>query len=267
MHLIKILIAAVSIAFLMNLSLASTVTLSGSCKTSYVNGSEYVNFWLSNSGNGTAQGVILTGTPVGLKTNTLDNISMLGPSENKTVSFLIDNTTIPGSYAFGVYVSYTQDQQNFIVSFPCIVAIGNRTISPLVINNLSVVNDRLSARLTNIASYPINATANFINPPEIKMTPKSILLQVGPDSSVWANATVAHPTGKTETVNVALFISYAQLGQNYVTMQNQSISFGPTAVAAYGAPTGSDTLLYLLGGFILLIIVLIILSIAIKRKK
>ncbi len=238
---------------------ASTVTLTSSCSNIAVgNSGKYVNFTISNSGDGTATSMILTAAQQGLYSNTVNNVTSLPPGSAETFRFYLTNVTYPGSYGFGVYALYMQGQQSFIVSFPCVVSFMNSSGSQLAITNASVANRQITAQVMNLARHSINATTYFIASPitGLSTNPTAFSIAAGDLHPIKAEVAVSK---LNITVPVAILVTYVENNMSYTSMSTVNVSLTSS--------NGFDLTTMVLVAIIAVVVALIIASIAATIRK
>lgn len=243
---------------------ASTVTLTGSCSSLIANSSgRYVNFTLSNTGNGPAANMFLTTNLHGLYSYNTSTLQILNPNQKHTFIFPIKNPVIyQGIYGFGVLVSYTQGIQNFSVSFPCLVTYANPTKSMLIIN-VSAQNNKINVSVANTAPYSMTATIYFINPPGF-ISPEMVRLNLSKKSSYSFDSVINQSMlSSAEIVNIGIITSYVYDNRSYSSLNLLSFS------SSFNSSNSSSPIFYteiLIVAAILTFLSLIIISIIRNRK-
>lgn len=239
---------------------ASSVTLTASCSNINIrNNSAYINFTISNTGDGNATNVVLTAAQSGVLSSTVNHISVFYPGNKSTVSFMVEKPSHYGNYGFGVNVAYTQAQQTFIVSFPCEVSYVNNSVSLLAINNLSENNDVITAHITNMGNFPINATEYFIAPPYLNISGSAAHISVQPGSTYTLQSKIRYNSVNV-TLPVALVLSYVKDNISYTSMSTTRFSLSKNGEMQ------SLTILFFIG-IIAVIVALIAISLLVNRKK
>src|ERR1700733_1000124 len=105
----KLSVFILPILLLLSIAGASTVTLTGSCYATIINQTNnYIQFNITNSGNGTATNLIIEPVVSGasLVNSTPITIPLVAPNGAYPQKIYLDNFTIPGSYVEQFIVKY-----------------------------------------------------------------------------------------------------------------------------------------------------------------
>ena len=219
------------IAFLfVGIAGASTVTLTGSCSNLIAsNVGRYINFTLSNSGNGPASDMFLTTNLHGLYSYNISTLKTLNPNQEYIFRFPIKNQNVyKGTYGFGVLVSYAQGTQRFSVSFPCLVSYINSTKS-LLVTNASTQGSQINVSVANHAPYPLNATVYFINPQGL-LNPEMIRMEISKDGAYRFDSVINQSMlSPSETIDIGIITSYIHDNVSYSSLNLISFSSSPNA--------------------------------------
>ncbi len=164
-----------SMLLLFGIAGASTVTLTGSCYSRTVNQTNnFIEFNITNSGNGTATNLLIAPVIDGATTNTTSLlIPLVAPGGFYPEKIYLSNFTTPGSYVERFIVRYSQGSSTFITIFPCLVNLGQNAQSLLGITGFSQSNGNIRINISNIADYPISAEVNVYAPPEFTINSPS----------------------------------------------------------------------------------------------
>lgn len=243
---------------------STTVTLTGSCSGVISNGSaRYVNFTLVNTGNGDAVNASLFATaasPYGLSSQTVETAQALAPGKPETFTFYLQNLTERGTYGFGVYVSYSQDQQQFTVSFPCIVAFDSAAVPLLRIENLSVSGGKATVDVLNLGIGNVSGELYFMAPPSLQVSPRSASFELAPQGSSVLDSSLVRTGAYNGTVTLSAVVSYAYNG----TVNSYMVS---GAVALQQQQGSVDLTWAVIAIVVVAVVALIIASVFINRKR
>ena len=243
---------------------ASTVTLTGSCSDLMAsNSGMYINFTLSNTGNGPASDMFLTTNLHGLYSYNISTLQTLNPNQEHTFKFPIKNQNVyKGTYGFGVLVSYAQGSQRFSVSFPCLVSYVNSTKS-LLITNASTQNSQINVSVVNTAPYPLNATVYFINPQGL-LNPEMIRMAIAKNGAYKFDSVINQSMlSPSETIDIGIITSYIHDSISYSSLNLITFSSSPSSSHT------TNPIFYawiLIAAIIIFLILLIVISIIKNRK-
>lgn len=242
----------------------TTVTLTGTCSGIVSNGTvPYVNFTLSNSGNGPASSVSLLATaasPYGLSSSTSNGANTLLPGRAETFTFYLANGTYHGRYGFGVYVSYAQDQQTFVVTFPCIAAANGTSNPVLIIQNLSSGNGLVTAKVFNMGAASVTGRLYFIAPPALALSPRAMNFTIGPQGSYSLSSNMSMTSSYNGTVTLSAVVSYVSGNAVSSYMVTSQVS-----LQRQGHPV--DLTWAVVAAVVMAVVALIIASLVLKRKR
>jgi len=267
----KILVLLLPIMLLIGITAASTVTLTGTCYSNIINQTNnYITFNLTNSGNGTATNFLLAPIIEGASAlNSTISIPLVAPGNIYSERIYLSNFTIPGSYVERFITRYSQGSSTFVTLFPCLVRINQNAQSIIAITNItkSKNSDNLSVSISNIANYPIAAQVSVYAPPDftvVNSTRNITLKQYTSTSASFSVSTQAQYTNSEFPIVVAA--SYIRGNVHYATLAETTISFGAAPGSATSALT-DNLLLFGIVAFIVIIIVLIALSVILRKGK
>lgn len=255
-------IAAVAV-LLLGSSSALTVTLTGTCRGIYVsNSTEYVEFLLNNSGNGPATNLSFVPTSQGISLSAQQSaLPVLYPGNSSATRLDVTNATYNGTYAFGMYVSYLQGGQTFVVTFPCLVSRGKPSAQFAYISNMSISNGRLSTEITSIYGKGLPVTLYFIVPPTFTISPKSTTVYMNGSSVEDVNSSVDEGKAFNGQVTLTGVVSYVIANRSYASIYTLPVSLSQSGGA------GIDMTWVVLGAAVALIAALIVASVVLKRRK
>ena len=265
----KILVLLLLIMLLIGITAASTVTLTGTCYSNIINQTNnYITFNLTNSGNGTATNFLIAPIMEGASAlNSTISIPLVAPGSTHSERIYLSNFTIPGSYVERFVTRYSQDTSTFVTFFPCLVEIGQNAPSILAITNLTKEkNNSITIKISNIANYPIAAQVSVYAPPDFIIANSSRDITLRQYASTSASFMVSTPQYTNSEFPVVVATSYVSNGVHYATLAETTISFGAAVGSASSSFTGS-LLVYGIAALIMAIIVLIALSIILKKGK
>ena len=264
----RVLLPMILIMSLAQLAAATTtVTLTGSCPTSIINqSSNYLQFNISNSGNGAATELMLVPLLEGATTsNSVITIPLVAPGYNYSTKFYMYNFTEPGSYVDYIRASYSQGSSTFVTLFPCLANIMERSQSLLQITEMNRTGSRLSVSVVNLAGYPIDTNVTIQAPPTFGIQPASgmIPLRVAPNSHSTAVFNLSIPNYTGASFPVVAAVSYSNSSMHYATLKFETISFA----ASGSASSGTSIVTIGVVTVIIILIALILLSFAKKGPK
>lgn len=257
-----------ALILLIGLSAASTVTLTGSCYQKIINRtSNYMVFNLTNSGNGTATNFLIFPVTDGANAlNTTISIPLVAPGGAYSERIYLSNFTIPGSYVERLVARYSQGASTFSTLFPCLVQINQNTQSLLAVTNItkSKNSGNLSVSISNIANYPITAQVSVYAPPDFTVANPTRNITLRQYSSTNASFAISTPQYTNSEFPIAVAVSYISGNVHYATLADTTISFGAGSTAS---PLTGNLLIYGIVALIAVIIVLIALSVILKKRK
>jgi len=227
---IILVFAFVSTILFINYSSASVVlTLTGTCRAPLLNYTNHtIYFYLSGKGNATATNLQLVPHLTGLNVSpTSKIIPSFKPGENVSFSFNVSNFSMPGSYAGGFILEYSQYGTVFVTAFPCEYSIINPTQSLLSIINVNTSNNHIKASILSLEGKPVNANISLIVPPLLSASPSYINVTLNPNSKYDAIFDIAtQQSYKNGTsIPIGVVVSYAEGGLHYATMATTYLTF------------------------------------------
>ncbi len=246
---------------------ASTVTLTGTCYSGIISDkSNYIQFNLTNSGDGTATNLVITPIIEGARpNNTTISIPLVKPNTTYAEKVYMWNFTTVGSYVERFVVRYDQGTQQFTTVFPCLAYFFKGAQSQLTITALGKNTSGVYVNISNVAGYPISAVATVYAPASFSVAPQSRNITVDGFGTGKASFVVVPPQYSDAEFPIAVGISYINGGVHYATLAITTITFAgnPSSKLQLG------NILLLLGllATIVIIIILIIISIIINRRK
>jgi hypothetical protein len=263
----NILIFLLAFIVFAGMASASTVTLTGTCYSRTINDTNnYIQFNLTNSGNGTATNFLLVPIIEGAATkNTSFLLPLVAPGSTYSEKIYLSNFTLPGSYAQRFVARYSQGTSTFVTLFPCLVNIGQNSQSLVAVTGIKSNSRQMSVNISNIASYPINVQISVYAPPEFNVTSPNRNITLSSYSNSNESFAFSSPAYTDASFPIVVSLSYINNNIHYASIATTSIKFG----------SGSSTISSLLGGnlitigiigLIAIIIILIVLSILIKKK-
>ena len=232
----KLLIIAIAV-LAVGMAGASTVTLTGSCRSGIINATNNsMQFNISNSGNGTASEMLIEPEISGaqLAGNSTILIPFVEPGISYPQRILFSNLTMPGSYVERFVVRYSQGASTFTTVFPCLVNINRRAVSLLAITGITRTGDRLVMNISNMADYPITAEVSAYAPQDFVLSRPVQNMTVNGYSL--SNATFAFvPPSITDAVfPISVVVSYSRNGTHYSTLAITTIAFGSKSSGGSG---------------------------------
>jgi hypothetical protein len=265
----KMLFFLLSLVLFAGLASASTVTLTGTCYSRTINQTNnYIQFNLTNSGNGTATNFLLAPEIEGASTtNSSILIPLIAPGGKYTRDIYLSNFTQPGSYAERFVARYSQGTSTFITLFPCLVNIDQNAQSLLGITSLTNTNSgKLIVNISNIADYPITAQISVYAPPDFTIENATKNITVNRYSLANTSFIVTTPKYTNAQFPVSVAVSYVEGNVHYATLAVTTISFGGGSGSATSFFNSGTLILVVIAAVIIIIIILIIISIMHGRK-
>ncbi len=248
----------------LSMARADTITLTGTCSPSVVNAThDYIEFNLSNSGNGTATDILLLPKISGASSyNQSVSANILAPESTLQFMVYAHNLSYPGDYAENFLVEYGQGSSTFIALFPCLVPVLARTQSAVLIED--VANSSRSAYNATIVnpSYPVNASVQVVVPEELTARPSAFNVELNTTVPSRISFNVTPLASGVGTFTSAIEASYVYKGMHYASLQTFGVSIGAAASGGSG-----DITLLALAAIIICIIALIAFSIARGRAR
>lgn len=264
----RLAVFLLSVIMLLGIAGASTVTLTGSCYSKIINQTNnYIQFNLTNSGNGSATNLLLEpiiqgATPI----NESVSIPLVAPSGFYPERIYLTNFSSPGSYVERFVARYSQGSSTFITIFPCLVNIGQSAQSLLGITSVNRHNSDILVNISNIADYPISAQVAAYAPPEFTITPSSKNTTVNQYALTNVSFALTTPQYTNAEFPVAIAVSYTRNGVHYATLAVTTITFGSSSSVKL-SNLGSNILLIAIAIVIALVVILIIWSIIRNSKR
>lgn len=263
----KISILAILLIAFIGIANASTVTLTGTCYTNFVNQTHnYMSFNLTNSGNGTATDMVIEPIIQGASTtNTTLSIPLVAPGTAYNEKIYLQNFTTPGSYVEQFVASYSQGSSNFITIFPCLVTINHAAPSLVSIIGFKYKNNNLQVNISNIADYPINAQISLYTSPSFTVLNSTQNVTLQKYSIINESFAVSSPKYTDAQFPIAVVVSYTKDNLHYSTLGVYSVSFGGNKDIT--SIFQGNAVLFIIAAIIIIIIILIIISILKKKPK
>ncbi len=257
------LFAALALIALIGSGSALTVTLTGSCRGIYqVNSTDYVDFMLNNSGNGPATNLSFVPISYGISLSARNGtLPILYAGNTSVIRFEVSNATLNGTYAFGMYVSYAQGGQTFVVTFPCLIYRGKPSAQYVYISNMSINGGILSTEITSIYGKRLPVTLYFIAPPTFTIAPKQTTVLMNGSSVEDVNVSLEKGKGFNGQVTLTGVVSYVIGNTTYAYVKPLQISLASVSAS------GISITWVILGGIVAVIVILIVASVFIKRKR
>lgn len=247
---------------------ASTVTLTGTCYSGIINDkNNYIQFNLTNSGDGAATNLVITPIMEGaIPNNTTITIPTVEPNTTYAERIYLWNFTTVGSYVERFSVRYSQGTEQFTTVFPCLAYFFKGAQSQLVITGMGRNSSHIFVNVSNVGSYPINSIVTVYAPPSFSVAPQSKSLLV--DSHHISNTSfiVVPPQYSNAEFPIAVGVSYLDGGVHYATMAITTINFAATQSTIPHMSTGTILLLGGLIAAIVLILILIVYSVIRNRQ-
>ena len=247
---------------------ASTVTLVGSCHTSFNAGasSGAIRFTISNIGNGTASNIIAVPHIGGASTSNLSEAyGLLAPFSNHTFSFTLYNASSPGIYPEYFTIEYAQGSASVFEVFPCLGNIGANTTSLVSIIGMSRKGNKIIANIYSLSSEPLNVTLSTVAPPNIGISSSNVTVLMQPNSEYNAtfNITSRNITSygsiSNESFTFSVFISYIKNNLHYSSLGVMHIQ--------QNAPVSHPLPIFLIGITAIFIAVIALIALSLFKGK
>lgn len=249
---------------------ATTISLTGSCQNNILNSSaNVIHFNLFNSGNGKATNLNVFPSIGGADIISQNvYIPYLKPG-NVSMSFYLDNFSVPGGYVGFFNLKYSQGGSTFFSIFPCFYYIKKKSDTKIVILNVSIKNLKKNSGVADISLFnfgtnTIKFTVESFGPINFNITPKSKILTIKPEEKMNSTFNI-HITNMASLINASLpigfFAEYIKDGMHYST-EPYTILFHEKA-----QNKNENFIIYILLILTAVIIILIIVSIIINSKK
>ncbi|MDE1825740.1 MAG: hypothetical protein KGH61_04260 [Candidatus Micrarchaeota archaeon] len=235
-----IAISALAMILLVGIVSAGTVTITGICRNNLLPGN-VLNFTLLNTGNDTAQNLILSPVLSGAHPQNLTYpIPSLPPYVNVTTLIKVVNITRNGSFPDALILSYQQGTSTFQTIFPCIVDIGIGTSSQLYLSTNTLASKGIvliNVSVVNGGAGELDANVSEFLPPQFSPTsPSSYIVDLGPYATKNLLFTAQYPSASasyTGAIGAQYFIdnvSYARMAPISI-VASQPVEKGGTGYA------------------------------------
>lgn len=260
----KLLIYLFSIVFLIGITSAGTVSITGTCSSNLLPGN-LLNFTVINTGNDTAYGAILS--PFISGANPQNNsypIGSLTPNIYfKTLIPLLEISEM-GTYVNYFILTYQQGTSAFTALFPCLTNVGRPTTSGVYLT----VNGSSNGGTTTINvsvfngvrdNFTVNVSALF--PPSFQFIgSKSYLVTLGPYQTKQVQFLMKYPAGQASYTGA--------IAEEYSAGNLSYSSFATVTILSSSQQSQTPLNWVLIGGGVLFAaLVLLIIRSALKRKK
>jgi hypothetical protein len=265
----RLLIFAVIASILIGIAGASTVTLTGTCYSGIIsNPNNYLQFNLTNSGNGTATNLVITPLIDGaIPNNTTIMIPFVAPGSTYAERIYMHNFTTPGSFVERFLVRYTQGTSTFTTIFPCLADFLRGAQSILTITNLGKTSNNVFVNISSGADFPIDAQITVYAPPSFSVSPSYRNVSIASNSNASASFVVVPPQFTGAQFPVAVGVMYVKDGVHYSTLAITTVTFAGTSPISKLPELGGTLLIISLLAAIIIIIILIIVSIILNRRR
>lgn len=253
----------------MGIAGASTVTLTGTCYSKIINQTNnYIQFNLTNSGNGTATNLLIAPTIEGASTASSSFlIPLVVPGGTYSERIYLSNFTMPGSYVERFVTRYAQGTSTFITLFPCLVTMGRPAPSLLGIKGLNKTNrgSNITVNISSIAGSPINAQVSLFAPPDFVIENPVRNVTINGYSYALESFGVSTPQYNNAEFPIVAAVSYISDNTHYATLGITTINFGEASPLLSGL--GGSIVLILIIAVIIIILILLVLSVVLKRRR
>ena len=231
MHNYTKLLIFLLVAVIIGAASASTVTLTGTCYSGIISDkNNYMQFNLTNSGDGAATNLVITPVIEGaIPNNTTISIPLVKPNTTYGERIYLWNFTAQGSYVERFLVRYSQGTNIFTTVYPCLATFFQGAQSQLVITGLSRNTSRVMVNVSNVANYQINAVATVYAPSSFNVTPPERNFTVGPHQIKAVTFDVVPPAYTNAEFPVTVGISYMRSNLHYATLAITTVTFPNSA--------------------------------------
>lgn len=249
---------AILIAFIVPLSAASTVTLTGGCPLYLINSSRsYITFNITNTGNGTASDLLVSAVFPGIDAhNQTQVIPTVAPNTNYARYFHLDKLIGQGSYAVNINATYVQSGSNYATVFPCIIYIGSLSGGPLL-ETVTVKGDRMNVSITNTAPQTIEAQVTAVVPPSFSVKNATKAVTITPDGRASVTFDVVTPNYNDASFPLIGELSYEANSTHYAQMASAALVFGSPVTTTSGG-IGFVTLILI----IIIVVILVLIAVS-----
>jgi hypothetical protein len=250
---------AIVIAFILPLSAASTVTLTGGCPLYLINSSRsYITFNITNTGNGTASDLQLNAVFPGIDAhNTTQIIPTVAPDTNYYKDFYLDKLIGEGSYAVNINATYVQSGSNYATVFPCIIYIGSLSGGPLL-ESVSVTGHIMNVTIRNTAAQSIEAQVTAVVPPSFSVKNATKAVTIAPDGKASVTFDVVTPNYNDASFPLIGELSYEANSTHYAQMASAALVFGSPVTTTGGGGIGLVTLVLI----IIIVVILVLIAVS-----
>jgi len=227
---IKIMIfASIFAAMLSSISGTATTFLSGGCSHTLVNGSTgYMTFNLANNVSSTATNLTITSELNGASAyNPIEEISSIDHGKNAAINFNLYNFSLPGSYAEGFIVQYTQAGVNRLAVFPCLLNISQQALSDVSFTETKFLNGSLTATMLNQGEVPLYVNVSLIAPAGFMIIPKTSSVNIQSDSFAGVNFNIFFPQNAlfvNASYLITVVLSYTKSNIHYASYSTILVS-------------------------------------------
>lgn len=263
----KLVLALAALLLFIGAASAGTVTLTGTCSSGVINGTaNYASFSLLNSGNETATNLVLVpvfsgASPVGGP----QTISALAPGQNATLEFHFNNFSVPGSYAGGFTVAYSQGSSSFFALFPCVLNFASRATSLVEVSGINQSGNVLRVNMVNIGPDALSASVGLLLPPGFSYYPRNRTISLQPGGSNQTTFSFVRPQQNIQaSYAIAASVSYTYNGIHYSSISQSVLDLSSNSGAA---GPGAVYLLYAITAIILLAIIALIIFAVIRKRR
>jgi hypothetical protein len=262
----RFLIVILSVLMLSGIAGASTVTLTGTCYTGIINKtSNYIQFNITNSGNGTATDLLIEPLIAGASTtNTSMLLPLVAPGGMYGEKIYLSNFSVPGSYVERFITRYSQGTSQFVTIFPCIANIGQQAPSLLAIAASQKGSGTIAVNVSNIANYSIDSQVSVYAPPEFTVSPQQKNVTVAQYGVTDVSFSYTAPKYTDAEFPMAVAASYVKNGVHYASLSVIVVKFGSGGTSS--AP--DDWMVFAAAAAaVLIIMMLIVYSVIANRHK
>jgi len=266
MHSTKILIFLL-VAAIIGTAGASTVTLTGTCYSGIISDkSNYIQFNLTNSGDGAATNLVITPMISGaMPNNTTVSIPLVKPNTTYGEKIYLWNFTTVGSYVELFLVSYSQGTSTFTTVYPCLATFFKGAQSQLVVTGLTKNTSKVVVNVSDTATYPITASATVYASSAFNVTPLYQNFTINPRQIKRIPFDVVPPQYTNAEFPVTIGISYIHGGVHYATLAITTVTF-PNSLG-FGLSLETTLLIIGLLAAIIIVVALVIVSIIVNRRR
>ncbi len=243
---------------------AGTVVLTCSCPSTILHNN--VTFTLKNTGNDTASNLVLTPHIENAKLSQ-SSYTLSGIEENSTTHFSIgiSNISVPGTYSDYFILAYEQGSgQAFTALFPCLLNMGNMTISEVFVTTNVIEkggSSDVNVSLFNAGSQGLTVNVSMSLPPTlVPQSNLSFVINMPPFAQRSVNFSAQTPPSGS-SYSAAIAAQYLFDGQHYASQSTFVLSGKSSGASGSGIASYEPYIPFA----VIIVVILIVLALIIRR--